>query len=66
MDISNVRPVTVADEAGDRIGAALEGLIVDEIADLHSPDLAVRAAAEQSLGASLGEAIRQSGIGALQ
>ncbi len=64
MDVSNLRPVTVADEAGDRIGAALEALVVDEIADLHSPDLAVRAAAEQTIGATLGAAIRASGIGA--
>jgi hypothetical protein len=64
MNIANIRAVTVADESGDRLGAAFEGLIVDELAALHDPDPAVQAAAEQTLGAALGAAIRQSTIGA--
>jgi len=64
MQISNLRAVTISDEAGERERPAFEGL-VDELCEaLHSVDPAVRAGAEAAIGAIIGDAVRASGIGA--
>lgn len=64
MQISNLRAVTISDEQGERERPAFEGLIDALCEALHSADPSVRAAAEANIGATIGDAVRASGIGA--
>lgn len=64
MQISNLRAITIADEAGERERPAFEAQVDALCADLHSSDPAVVAAAEATIGQIVGAAVRASGIGA--
>jgi hypothetical protein len=64
MQISNVRAVTLADEAGERVRPAFEGLVDEHCPDLYSADPAVVAVAKAAIADVIAVAIVASGIGA--
>ena len=64
MQISNLRAVTISDEAGERERPAFEGLIDEHCPDLYSTDPAVKDAAKAAIADVIADAIVASGIGA--
>lgn len=62
MQISNLRAVTISDEAGER--PAFEGLIDEHCAALYSTDPAVKDAAKAAIADVIAAAVVASGIGA--
>ena len=64
MQISNLRAVTISDEAGERQRPAFEGLIDEHCAALYSTDPAVKDAAKAAIADVIAAAIVASGIGA--
>lgn len=64
MQISNLRAITLADEAGERERPAFEGLIDALCPDLYSADPAVVDAAKAAIADVIAEAVVASGIGA--
>lgn len=64
MQISNLRAVTISDEAGERERPAFEGLIDEHCPDLYSADPAVKDAAKAAIADVIAAAIVASGIGA--
>jgi hypothetical protein len=64
MQISNLRAITLADEAGERVRPAFEGLIDEHCPALYSTDPAVKDAAKAAIADVIAAAIVASGIGA--
>jgi hypothetical protein len=64
MQISNLRAITLADEAGERVRPAFEGLIDEHCPDLYSADPAVVDAAKAAIADVIAAAVVASGIGA--
>lgn len=63
--VHNVRPNSIADEAGERVAAAFEGqLDGSTLAALYSADPAVVAAAKAAIADVIAAAVVASGIGA--
>jgi hypothetical protein len=64
MQITNLRAITLADEAGERVRPAFEGLIDEHCPALYDADPAVVAAAKVAIADVIAAAIVASGIGA--
>ena len=64
MQISNLRAVTLADEAGERVRPAFESLVDEHGPALYSTDPAVVAVAKAAIADVIAAAIVASGIGA--
>ena len=64
MQISNLRAVTIADEAGERERPAFESLVDEHCAALYSTDPAIADAAKAAIADVIAAAIVASSIGA--
>jgi len=64
MQLSNLRAITLADEAGERVRPAFEGLIDEHCPALYDADPAVVAAAKSAIADVIAAAVIASGIGA--
>jgi hypothetical protein len=64
MQVTNLRAITLADEAGERVRPAFEGLVDEHCPALYDADPAVVAAAKAAIADVIAAAIVASGIGA--